>query len=210
MRTTRALTALSPQAKKLYDELLSETRKFQNYNFRAYFDRKVRQNFTEIEAMDEPQLSAALKKNEELLLILRRQVTLSSFFPTRKTLLDWNKKSPSSVEVMRCLNGTYCSYIRLLWVLIFLQIFVFHFVHLTTLGHSLVHWIVPDCFLFESLALQQILVYSNWTCFPLCRKISVPCSMLLINSPTASVVIRKIRTSCTRLFRVTSFFWLIH
>ncbi|VDP96025.1 unnamed protein product [Echinostoma caproni] len=88
MRVTRVLQALSPQAKKLYEELLHESGKFQDYNFRAYFTRKVRKSFGEMETMEEPQLAKALKKNEELLAVLRRQTTLSHLYPTKKTLLE--------------------------------------------------------------------------------------------------------------------------
>ncbi|OON22067.1 hypothetical protein X801_02034 [Opisthorchis viverrini] len=89
MWLTRTLQQLSPKAKTLMQEMLSEANKFRDYNFRVYFTRKIKNSFSEIEAATNiSDIDRLMEENVKLLGILRRQTTLNNFFPPNKSAIE--------------------------------------------------------------------------------------------------------------------------
>ncbi|KAF5397779.1 hypothetical protein PHET_09351 [Paragonimus heterotremus] len=73
----------------LYKELLEVSQKFQDYNFRAYFTRKIKRSFEEMEKIKDPALLASkIQENKDLLEILRRQTAINNIYPPKKTAIE--------------------------------------------------------------------------------------------------------------------------
>ncbi|VDP58468.1 unnamed protein product [Schistosoma mattheei] len=73
----------------LSSNLLKEAQKFTDYNMRTYFMRKINKIFKNLSQVEDPNiLETGLKKNEELLGVLTRQVTLNNIYPSGKSVIE--------------------------------------------------------------------------------------------------------------------------
>ncbi|XP_046842775.1 LYR motif-containing protein 4-like [Xenia sp. Carnegie-2017] len=74
---------------RIYRLLLIEARNFNNYNYRVYAIRKVRECFRErMNEKDETKIMAFLKEAETSLVSLRRQTLLNNIYGTSKLVIE--------------------------------------------------------------------------------------------------------------------------
>lgn len=89
-----SITHSKAQVLSLYKQLIKESRKFANYNYREYSLRKIRDTFrankdvTSAETIEE-----LVKKGEENLDLIKRQVTINQMYKTKPVILEGLKKS---------------------------------------------------------------------------------------------------------------------
>jgi len=73
--------ASRPQTLALYKTMMRESSKFTDFNFRSYFQRRVRDGFKESMSLSEgPQIQEQLQIAQQNLQMIRRQATLSQLF----------------------------------------------------------------------------------------------------------------------------------
>jgi len=73
--------ATRPQTLALYKMMMRESSKFTDFNFRSYFQRRVRDGFKESMSLSEgPQIQEQLKLAQQNHQMIRRQATLSQLF----------------------------------------------------------------------------------------------------------------------------------
>ncbi|XP_005092109.1 LYR motif-containing protein 4 [Aplysia californica] len=77
----------------LYKELLKESKRVTDYNFRNYALRRTRDAFKENKAItDAGQIQALVVKAQENLEMLRRQATVSQLFGSEKLIIESQPK----------------------------------------------------------------------------------------------------------------------
>lgn len=77
----------------LYKQMMQESKKFSNYNFRAYAIRRVRDGFKAGKAETESSRVAELVKHgEDQFLVLKRQVTVGQLYQENAMVLEGMKK----------------------------------------------------------------------------------------------------------------------
>lgn len=89
-------TTMPPSSKQvlgLYKQLLEKAYKFDNYNFREYFRRRVHDGFKENKALkDEEKITAFFNDAVSQLAVLQRQSTISQMFTFEKLVVEPLKK----------------------------------------------------------------------------------------------------------------------
>ena len=79
--------ATRSQTLALYKVMMRESSKFNDFNFRAYFQRRVRDGFKESKSLTEsPQIQEQLANARKNLDMIRRQATLSQLFGVNQPL----------------------------------------------------------------------------------------------------------------------------
>eukprot|EP01103_Thecamoeba_quadrilineata_P008658 TRINITY_DN18398_c0_g1_i1.p1 TRINITY_DN18398_c0_g1~~TRINITY_DN18398_c0_g1_i1.p1 ORF type:complete len:107 (+),score=10.20 TRINITY_DN18398_c0_g1_i1:1-321(+) len=82
-------TEIMSRAVLLYRQLLKEGQKWQEYNFREYTCRRVREEFRKNRSITDPQKTEELlqfgRSNLEL---IHRQRVISNFFPPEKLVIE--------------------------------------------------------------------------------------------------------------------------
>ncbi|XP_045782736.1 LYR motif-containing protein 4B [Maniola jurtina] len=77
------------QILSLYKSLLKESNKFNNYNFRAYALRRVRDAFKENKFLTDPKLvKKEFEYGKENLAIVKRQVVIGDMYQTEKLVIE--------------------------------------------------------------------------------------------------------------------------
>ncbi|CAK4068645.1 unnamed protein product [Aphanomyces euteiches] len=79
---------MSQEALRLYRSLLREASQYQNYTFRSYSQRRVKEEFRANKATSGTDLKAALAFGYEQLELLRRQVAISKMYPGEKSVME--------------------------------------------------------------------------------------------------------------------------
>ncbi|XP_014217443.1 LYR motif-containing protein 4 [Copidosoma floridanum] len=78
---------------QLYRNLLKESKKWCNYNFREHALRKIRHEFRHNKALnDTAKIEDCFKKGLESLEVLKRQVTIGNLYKTDKLVIELNKR----------------------------------------------------------------------------------------------------------------------
>ncbi|CAJ0955738.1 unnamed protein product, partial [Mesorhabditis belari] len=73
----------------LYKNLQREAAKFPQYNYRAFFQRRIRDYFVKNRSVADPkQLEALYKEGQRNLEVIRRQATINSLYPHQKTAVE--------------------------------------------------------------------------------------------------------------------------
>lgn len=73
----------------LYKELIKESRKFPNYNYREYSMRKIRDTFRSNKTVTSPEkISELMKKGMVNLDIIKRQVLINQMYKTNPMVLE--------------------------------------------------------------------------------------------------------------------------
>lgn len=74
---------------KLYKNLLKESSKFTNYNFREYAIRKIKVEFRENLSEKNPiNIENLLNKANDSLNLIKRQATISQLYPSQQTVIE--------------------------------------------------------------------------------------------------------------------------
>jgi len=71
----------------LFRTLSREARKMNDYNFRMYAIRRVREGFEMNRNLAGEEAAVALRSGEEQLAVLRRQVILGDLYPSAKSVM---------------------------------------------------------------------------------------------------------------------------
>lgn len=93
--TSSAVTSLTrPEILSLYRQIIKNSRKFTNYNFREYFLRRSRSEFKRNMHLNDPsQISDLFTKAKNELAVLKRQAIISQLYTFDKTVIEpLNKK----------------------------------------------------------------------------------------------------------------------
>ncbi|XP_065582004.1 protein bcn92-like [Artemia franciscana] len=73
----------------LYKNLLREAHKFDSYNYREYFQRKIRDSFRESKSLqDEAEIRKRYQYGIEMLTVLRRQVLVGNLYGSPKIVVE--------------------------------------------------------------------------------------------------------------------------
>lgn len=84
----------------LYRRLLKEGRQFDNYNYRNYAVRRIKDAFRENRNLsDAGQIDAWVKKGEENLEILKRQVTIGRMYQSPTVAIENLRVTPGKPPV---------------------------------------------------------------------------------------------------------------
>ncbi|RWS26444.1 LYR motif-containing protein 4-like protein [Leptotrombidium deliense] len=76
---------------RLYKQLLRESSKFTNYNFRSYAIRRVQDAFREHKGCkDSEKLQQLIEEAKNNLSMLKRQVAISAMYETTKLVVEKN------------------------------------------------------------------------------------------------------------------------
>ena len=77
----------------LYKQMMKESKKFSNYNFREYAIRRVRDGFKEGKVETEPtRVSELVKFAEDQLAVITRQATVGQLYQENAMVLEAKKK----------------------------------------------------------------------------------------------------------------------
>ncbi|XP_055913130.1 protein bcn92 [Eupeodes corollae] len=77
------------QVLSLYRMLVRESKKFPAYNYRMYFQRRIRDQFRENQCLTEPeQVAQQFKYGEEMLQLIRRQVIIGHLYGCDKLAIE--------------------------------------------------------------------------------------------------------------------------
>ncbi|TNN21113.1 LYR motif-containing 4 isoform 2 [Schistosoma japonicum] len=81
--------AFESRLQHLFFNLTKEAKAFTDYNIRSYFLRKIDKTYNHLSKVKDPNiLELELKKNEDLLEVLKRQSALNNMYPVRKSVLE--------------------------------------------------------------------------------------------------------------------------
>lgn len=91
---TSAITSLTrPEILSLYRQIIKNSKKFTNYNFREYFLRRSRLEFKRNMNLSDPsQISDLFSKAMDELAVLKRQAIISQLYTFDKTVVEPLKK----------------------------------------------------------------------------------------------------------------------
>ncbi|XP_043263927.1 LYR motif-containing protein 4 [Colletes gigas] len=77
----------------LYRSLIRESKKWSAYNYRMYALRKIRHEFQENKALqDRERINEQYEKGQEMLEVIKRQVTIGNFYATKPLIIENIKK----------------------------------------------------------------------------------------------------------------------
>ncbi|XP_076629413.1 LYR motif-containing protein bcn92 [Colletes latitarsis] len=77
----------------LYRSLIRESKKWNSYNYRMYALRKIRHEFQENKALrDRERINEEYKKGQEVLEVIKRQVTIGNLYATKPLIIETMKK----------------------------------------------------------------------------------------------------------------------
>ncbi|VDQ06857.1 unnamed protein product [Trichobilharzia regenti] len=93
------MASIQLRMQSLSSKLLKEAQKFTDYNIRSYFIRKIDRTFKKLgEIKDQGVLEAELKKNEDLLEVLKRQAILSNMYQPKKSVIEFDEEIITYLE----------------------------------------------------------------------------------------------------------------
>lgn len=93
MSSTIASSISRPEVLSLYRQIIKNSRKFTNYNFREYFLRRSRLEFKKnINLNDPSQISDLVNNAQNELAVLKRQAIISQLYTFDKTVIEPLKK----------------------------------------------------------------------------------------------------------------------
>lgn len=73
----------------LYKALLKESLRFENYSFKNFFFKRVKEIFkSKIQLNDEKMILENYEKNLDLLNVLKRQTAISKLYPSEKLIVE--------------------------------------------------------------------------------------------------------------------------
>ena len=78
----------SSAALPLLRSLLREARHMNDYNFRSYAMRRVKEGFVQNRHLSGEEAAKAIREGEEQLQVLRRQVVLGKLYPSSKSVME--------------------------------------------------------------------------------------------------------------------------
>ncbi|KAF0691669.1 Aste57867_17151 [Aphanomyces stellatus] len=82
------MSGARPQVLRLYRDLLREAVQYENYTFRSYSLRRIKEEFRANKSAAGKEVTAALGFGYEQLHLLRRQVAISKLYPGEKSVME--------------------------------------------------------------------------------------------------------------------------